>query len=178
MHEKILQQETVYCGRQFTLKKLQVRLPDGQEAQRDVIRHPGAVAIVAIDEQGRLLLVRQFRIAAGETGNITLELPAGTLESNEAPLLCAQRELREETGYRADSMRALGGFYVAPGYTSEFIEIFLASQLQHDPLPGDADEFIALERMSIPEALEAVDAGRICDAKTIIGLWYATREYS
>ena len=168
----------MYFGRQFTVEKLLARLPDGHEAQRDVVRHPGAVAIVAIDEHGRLLFVRQFRIAAGEIGNITVELPAGTLEPNEAPLLCAQRELQEETGYRAGSMRRLGGFYVAPGYTSEFIEMFFATQLQYDPLPGDADEFITLERMSIPEALEALAAGRICDAKTIIGLWYATRESS
>lgn len=175
MKEKIIEKETVFTGRQFHLEKMLVRLPSGQETQRDVVRHPGAVAIVAIDEQEKLLFVEQFRIAAGSSGTVTLEIPAGTLATNENPMLCAQRELREETGYRAKNMHDLGGFYLAPGYSSEYIHLFLATQLEYDPLPRDDDEFINVERLSISKALEALDQGKICDAKSIIGLWHASR---
>lgn len=178
MSEEILRRQTVFTGRQFALESLLVRLPDGREAQRDVVRHPGAVAIVATDEAERILLVRQFRIAAGKDGALTLELPAGTLEPGEAPLACAQRELREETGFRAEALRSLGGFYVAPGYTSEYIELFRATDLRPDPAVGDADEFISVVRMNKSEMRQAIQSGQINDAKTMIGLWLIADEWA
>ncbi len=173
MGELVLGSETIFEGRYFSLQTLRVRLPNGEESQRDIVLHPGAVAIVAIDDRKRILLVRQFRIAIGNGGAKSLELPAGTLEVGEEPLACAHRELREETGYRAAEMETLGGFYAAPGYTSEYIHLFRAARLHYDPLPRDADEFIELERLKREEAQAAVISGEINDAKTIIGIGYA-----
>ncbi|MCY4008558.1 MAG: NUDIX hydrolase [Anaerolineaceae bacterium] len=175
MKEIIVSKNQIHVGSLLSLEEIHVELPNGQRAQRDLVRHPGAVALVAIDENGMILLVEQFRIAAGPEGSITLEIPAGTLQGDEVPIACAERELREETGYRAEEMQPLGGFYLAPGYSTEYIHLFSASRLVHDPLPMDADEFIRVKRLKIAEALREVRDRRISDAKTIIGILRAAQ---
>lgn len=173
MREKITSTQPIYDGRIVKLDVHQVELPDGATSEREVIRHPGAVAIVPLDSDHNTYLVRQYRIAADK---ITVEVPAGTLEPNEPPLTCAERELQEEIGYRAGSMQAMGGFFVAPGYTTEYIHLFLGTELVHDPLPGDDDEFIEVVKVSLAEARTWIDSGKIDDSKTIASLLRVTRE--
>jgi ADP-ribose pyrophosphatase len=131
-----------------------------------VIEHRGGVTLVALDPDGRLLLVRQYRHAVGRE---LLELPAGTLDAGEAPEVCAQRELQEETGYRAGRLERLGGFYTAPGYCTEYLHVFLCTELVVDPLQGDED---AIEVVPLPldEALRMISSGEIEDAKTAAAL--------
>ncbi|MDP6604891.1 MAG: NUDIX hydrolase [Dehalococcoidia bacterium] len=148
-----------------------LRYPDGHAIERTVVEHPGAVAIVPVDQQGRWLLVRQYRHAAR---SVLLEVPAGTREAGEPPEVTAARELREETGFAADSVTALGGAWAAPGFANEYMHYFLATGLRHDPLPQDEDENIGDPvAMTFDEVLVAIDDGRIEDAKTIVAamLW-------
>lgn len=172
MEESILKSEQIYDGKLVKLHRVEVQLPDGERSLRELVRHPGAVAIVAIDRDRRVLLVRQFRIAAER---VLYELPAGTLEDSEQPELAAVRELREETGYRPEKLEAIGGLYVAPGYTTEFIHLFLAQSLVLDPLDGDVDEFIEPVWMTYAQALELIEQGEIQDGKTQIGLLRVAR---
>ena len=172
MEEITLRTTPIYDGRIIKLDLLDVRLPDGKEARREVIRHPGAVAIVVIDADKNVLLVRQYRAAAGK---ILLEIPAGTLNPGEVPLTCALRELQEETGFRADKLEALGGIYAAPGYTTEFIHLFYATELIESRLALDEDEFIEVERVPFAEALAMIDRGEIADGKSVSGLLRVAR---
>ncbi len=172
MEEITLRTTPIYDGRIIKLDVLDVRLPDGKEARREVLRHPGAVAIVALDEAGNALLVRQFRAAAGK---ILLEVPAGTLNPGEVPLSCALRELQEETGFRAAKLDPLGGIYTAPGYTTEFIHLFYATGLSESRLEQDADEFIEVERVPFAKALSMIDSGEIADGKSVSGLLRVAR---
>jgi len=172
VEETTLHSERIFDGRVFKLDLLDVRLPDGNQVRREIIRHPGAVAIVAFDRAGDVLLVRQFRSAAGK---VLLEIPAGTLNPGEAPLVCAERELQEETGYRPGKLDALGGIYTAPGYTTEFIYLFQASDLSASRLEHDDDEFIEVERRPLAEALALIESGEIADAKSVAGLMRVAR---
>jgi len=172
MEEIILSRETIYEGRIVKLDVLEVQLPNGKTAQRDVIRHPGAAAVVALDDAQQLLMVRQFRMAAGR---VLLEIPAGTLEPDEAPIVCAERELQEEAGMKPGKLQSLGGIFVAPGYTSEFIHLFLATDLVPSQLTQDDDEFLEVERVTMAQALALIDSGEICDAKSVTGILRAAR---
>lgn len=165
LHEERLQQETLFQGRMIRLERDTVRLPNGKSTTREVVRHPGAVGIIAL-RGDEVLLVRQFRYAIGAE---TLEIPAGKLESGEEPLTSAERELREETGYRG-RMTALGSFYTTPGFTDELMHLFLAQDLVWDPLTPDSDEFLAVETVNWTEALVRARSGGFPDAKTILGL--------
>lgn len=175
MREEILSTQDIYNGRIVHLQVHQVRLPNGGEAQRETIKHPGAVGIVALDEAQQVLLVRQYRVGADQ---ITLEIPAGLLEKGEAAAASAQRELREETGYRAESLTSLGGIYVAPGYSDEYIHLFHATDLVHDPLAQDEDEFVQLVRLPFAEALTRIDKNEIDEAKTVTALLRVARQLS
>ena len=168
--ENTLNSELIYDGRIVHLYKETVRLPNAQTATREVIRHNGAVAIVAFDADDQLLLVRQYRQAVRRA---LLEIPAGTLEPGEAPFDCAVRELQEETGYKPGQLLPLGGIYTAPGYTSEFIHLFLATALSESRLAQDADEFIELLRVPLPEALRLIASGEIADGKSVSGILLA-----
>jgi ADP-ribose pyrophosphatase len=172
MEETILSSEEIYRGRIVHLSVVSVRLPNGSETKRELVQHPGAVAIVALDEQQNVLLVRQFRMAARRA---LLEIPAGTLDPEEPPLVCAERELQEETGYRPGKLEAIGGIYVAPGYTTEYIHLFLASDLTESRLEMDYDEFIEASRVPLTEALAMIERGEIIDAKSITGLYKVAR---
>jgi ADP-ribose pyrophosphatase len=172
VREIITQEQQVYQGRIVKLALLDVQLPNGESGKREIIRHPGAVAIVALDDDGNVLLVRQYRIAADK---VLQEIPAGTLKPGEDPRLCAERELQEETGFKPGKLERIGGIYPAPGYTTEYIHLFLATDLQPSPLPMDDDEFIEVDRMPLAQAVALVDAGEICDAKSVAGLLRVAR---
>jgi ADP-ribose pyrophosphatase len=143
-----------------------VRHASGRERTVDVIEHPGGVTIVPVDAGGLLLMVRQYRHPCARA---LLELPAGTLEPPEAPEACAERELQEETGYRPRRLERLGGFFTAPGYCNEYLHVFLATELEESTLEGD-EEAIAVERVSLDEALRLAATGGIEDAKTVAAL--------
>jgi ADP-ribose pyrophosphatase len=172
VEETILSTQEIYSGRIVHLAVHQVRLPDGSKAKRETIKHPGAVAIVALDVNGDLLLVRQFRLAAGK---VLREIPAGTLYPGEDPLVCAVRELQEETGYKPGKLESLGGIFVAPGYTTEFIHLYLATELSESRLAGDADEFIEVDHIPFKEALAMIERGEIADAKSNVALLRVAR---
>jgi len=170
LSEKPVDSQLIYDGKIVHLYQDTVELPNGRQAKREVVRHVGAVAIVPIDATGKVILVRQFRHAAGR---VLLEIPAGTLNPNEDPTAAAMRELQEETGYKAENMRRIGGLFTAPGYTSEFIHLYLATNLSESPLDKDEDEFIELERMPLQNALNLIRTGQIADGKSISGLLLA-----
>lgn len=172
MQEKIISTERLYDGRIVKLELHEVELPNGQHSKREVVRHSGAVAVIALDRDGQVLMVRQFRLPAGQ---VLLEIPAGTLNPGEDLALAAARELQEETGYKPGKLEAMGGLYVAPGYTTEYIHLFLATDLSHAPLSPDADEFVELVRYSMKDALGLIDNGSIIDGKSISGLLRAAR---
>jgi ADP-ribose pyrophosphatase len=162
--------ETIYEGKVFDLRQDRVRMPNGNEATLDIIQHPPAVTLIPVDEEGNILFVRQYRHAAGVE---LLELPAGVMEEGESPEACAGREMREETGMSAGSLQPIGEFHQVPGYSTEYMYIYLARELKPAPLPGDEDEFISVERYSIERAYEMATHGEIVDAKTLASLLLA-----
>lgn len=164
--ESVMSEDTVWQGRIFDVSRLQVRLPDGRPALRDVVRHPGAVAIVALTDDGRICLVRQYRTALGR---VTVEIPAGKLEAGEDPLDCAERELLEESGMRARDMAFLTTIASSDGFTDELIHIYMATGLSFDASNPDDDEFINVDLVDLGELVDAVLDGRIEDAKTVVG---------
>lgn len=175
MREEVTRRERIYAGNVVTLDVFDVTYPDGESGKREIVQHPGAVAVVALDSDGSVMLVRQYRTAADQ---IMLEIPAGTLEPDEPPFDTAARELQEEAGYKPGKLEHIGGIYAAPGYTTEYIHLFLASDLEASTLPSDDDEFIEVVRMPLQRALELVDSGDICDSKTVAGLLRADRHLS
>ncbi|HEY9076009.1 MAG TPA: NUDIX hydrolase [Anaerolineaceae bacterium] len=164
---EILGRKSIYSGRIFALNRVEARLPDGQVRQFDVIQHNGAVALLVLDDEENLWLVRQYRIA---TGKSLLEIPAGSLEPGETPAECAAREIREETGMASRSITHLASFYLAPGYSSEYLHIFLARDLYPSPLAGDADEFLDIQKVPAREALAMAQRGEFADGKTYAAL--------
>jgi ADP-ribose pyrophosphatase len=167
MQETITDTRKIFKGRVVRLNVHEVRLPNGQFSRREIIHHSGAVAVIALDDEQNVLLVRQFRLGANA---VLLEIPAGVLEADEAPPICAERELQEEAGYKPGRLEPLGGFFAAPGYSTEYIHLFLACDLTESRLTGDTDEFVEMQRVPFAEALAMVERGDIVDAKTIIGL--------
>ena len=165
-----LKQETIYRGHAFNVRRDEVRLPNQRITHLDIIEHVGAVTILPVDDEGRILFVRQYRHA---TGRELLELPAGTLNAGEPPETCALREIREETGYAAGKMVKLGEFFLAPGYSTEYMVVYLATELKHDPLPGDQDEFISLQPIPIGQAYRMALSGEVMDGKSLAALLLA-----
>ena len=166
-HPELTDSETVFDGRLFDLRLDTLRAPEGHRFQREMVYHGGAVCMIPVDGEGRLLLVEQYRHGARTR---LLEIPAGTLEPGEDPSETAARELREEVGMRASRVESLGGFWIAPSYATEYLHLFLCTDLTPDPLPGDEDEDIEVVPLTRDEALAAVDSGRIIDAKSIAGI--------
>jgi nudix-type nucleoside diphosphatase (YffH/AdpP family) len=162
--------EQIYQGRAFSVRRDQVRLPNGRVTQLDIVEHVGAVTIIPLDEQKHILFVRQYRHAAGR---FLLELPAGTLEKDEPPEECAHREIREETGMAAEQLQKIGEFFLAPGYSTEFMHIYLATELHSDPLPVDQDEILSLVPLDVEQAYQHIFDGEIKDAKSIAALLLA-----
>jgi ADP-ribose pyrophosphatase len=180
--ERLVASELIHRGRYLEFRVDTVERADGRRARRDVAVHPGAVAIVALDPEGRVLLVRQYRHPAGR---VLLEIPAGTLDrdpdsgATEDPDVAARRELEEETGYRAQRWERLTDFWTAPGFATERMFLYLATDLVPagpDRLDPDEDEALELVRVPWPEAVAAAERGEVNDAKSLVGiLWLARR---
>ncbi len=168
---KLLKSEILMQGRAFTIRRDTLETPDHRETRFDIIEHIGSVVILPVDRDGNLLFVRQYRHAASVD---LLELPAGTLDNAaEKPEQCAAREIREETGMAAGKLTKIGDFYLAPGYSTEFMHVFLATDLVHDPLEADDDEFLSLEPIPIAEAFRMAERSEIPDAKSLAALLLA-----
>ena len=163
----------VFRGHFLDVRRDEVRLPDGKNGVREYIKHPGAVVVIPVCDDGRLIFERQFRYPLHRA---FLELPAGKLDPDEDILACARRELQEETGYEGDDWRHLGVMHPCIGYSNERIEIFIARGLKHVGHAWDEGEFLEILTLSLAEAREAVFDGRITDAKTITALYWAERE--
>ncbi len=165
-----LNEEEIYRGRAFAVKKVKVRLPDGRETHYDYVKHSGAVTIVPVDDQNRIWFVTQYRM--GVKGTL-LELPAGTLEVDEEPGVCAAREIREEIGMAARKVVKLGEFFLAPGYSSEFMHVYLMTDLYPAPLKQDDDEFLQTVAIPVDKVWEMIHTNQIRDGKTLACLLLA-----
>lgn len=167
-----LKSERLYEGRIINLRRDLVRLPNGREASREVVEHPGAVAIIALDDEKNVFLVRQYRYPINRE---TLEIPAGKLDVGEKPLECAQRELAEEVGLKGKEWRHLLTFFTTPGFSNEIMYLFLATGLENYKKDADFDEFIEVVRMPLDEAVSQIFKGTVQDAKSMVGLLAAAR---
>ena len=165
---RTLERKPLYRGKVVNLRIDTLDLGGGHQVQREIVEHRGAVVVAALDPQERVLLVRQYRHATGET---LLELPAGTLEPGEEPLATAIRELQEETGFYPGHIEKTGGFYSAPGFCTEFLHLFVARDLRPQPLDGDIDEEIEVVPVDLGRVPELVVSGQVKDAKSIAGLY-------
>lgn len=166
LEERPLTEDVAWTGKIFNVNRLRVRLPNGKDALRDVVRHPGAVAVVALTDDGRICLVRQYRTALDR---VTVEIPAGKLDPGEDPLGCAHRELLEETGMEADQIAFLTTIATSDGFTDELIHIYMATGIHFAKSDPDADEFINVDLVPLGELIDAVLDGRIEDCKTVTG---------
>lgn len=169
--EKTVKTEAIFKGKVISLQVDDVQLPDGKQAKRELIKHPGAVCVIAVTNEKKIILVEQYRKALERP---LVEVPAGKLEPGEEPSLCAARELEEETGYRPGSIKHIQSFYTSPGFADELVHVFLAEQLEkvEDGLAADEDEFVELLEVSIEEAEQLAKESRIYDAKTLWALQY------
>lgn len=171
LYEKVLSQREVFRGKLISVEEWEAELYDGQKAPREIVRHVGAAAVVPVDDDGIVTLVTQYRIAMGR---ILTEIPAGKKDSpDEDALLCAQRELAEETGLRAAHFRHLTTIDTSPGFLTERIGLYLATGLSQGEASPDEGEYLGLVRMPLKEAVARVMAGEIADAKTVVGLLMA-----
>jgi ADP-ribose pyrophosphatase len=171
LEEKTISTEKIFTGRVISLQVDQVVLPNGNTTSREIIKHPGAVAIIAVTDDQKIVMVEQYRKALEKE---IIEIPAGKLEKNELPEVCAKRELEEETSYECESLELLNSFYTSPGFADEIVHVYLAKGLkQKENAAGlDEDEFVNLLELTLGEALEAIKDGRICDAKTVYAVQY------
>lgn len=167
MKERTLDSKRIYEGRILALRVDRVALHSGRETTREVVEHPDCVAIVAIDSEDNVILVRQFR---QPVGRVMLEIPAGGIEPGEQPLQSAIRELEEETGYTAGRMERIGGFYSSPGYSTEFLHLFLATELEHGLSHPEGDEIIEVVPIPLGQVPSLIESGEVCDAKSVAGL--------
>jgi ADP-ribose pyrophosphatase len=170
MDIEVIDHKSIYHGRAFNVWRDELRIQNQNTVHLDIIEHVGAVTILPLDTDGRILFIRQYRHAAGME---LLELPAGTLDPAEQPENCALREIREETGFAAGKLVKIGEFFLAPGYSTEFMHVYLATDLHSDPLPGDVDEFITLQPISIGQAYEMALNGGLLDGKSLAALLLA-----
>ncbi len=168
--EKTILTEEIYTGSIIRVERLTVELPNGKTATRDVVRHQGAAAVVPMTDDGRVILVKQYRVP---NRCISIEIPAGKLDPDETPECCAARELREETGYAAEKLVKLFAMKSTPGFSDEIIHVYLATGLTGGTAHPDADEFISSFTVSMEEAIRMIHDGDIADGKTIAGLYAA-----
>lgn len=162
-----IESKELYKGKFFSLRRDIIQIDPHPPHTWDIILHPGAVAVLPIKKNGNLLLIQQWRRPVQK---ILYEIVAGILEKNESPLSCAQRELQEEAGYKAEKLTSLGGFYTAPGFCTEYIHLFIAQDLLESSLPKDLHEAIDLAEMTLEDALTLIDNHEIIDVKTICAI--------
>ena len=167
LYEKTLHSETLFTGHIIKVRLDTVQLPNGKNATREVVNHPGGVGILALDEKNNVLTVKQYRYVYGQT---LLEIPAGKLEPGEDPYAAALRELQEETGATTDKLVSLGEIYPTPGFCSEIIRLYLARNLTFGEMSPDEDEFLEVQRVPFPVMVDQVLRGEISDAKTCVAI--------
>ncbi|ADU30044.1 NUDIX hydrolase [Evansella cellulosilytica] len=167
--EKTIKRETIFEGKIIDLSVHDVELPNGEMSKREIVNHPGAVAVIAVTDKDEVILVEQFRKPLEKT---IAEIPAGKLEKGENPLQCAKRELEEETGLVAGKWTKLTSFYTSPGFANEIIYIYLAEQLSDGQLNLDEDEFVECFKATLEEAEKLIEKEIIHDAKTIYAIQY------
>lgn len=172
LYEKTVSSEKIYEGRIIDVTIEKVALPNGAEGMREIVRHPGAVAVIAKTNEGKYVFVRQFRKALNRT---IVEIPAGKLEKNENPADTAKRELYEETGYQCGELEHLISFYTSPGFADELIHIYLASELTLGDQHTDEDEFLDVLELTIEEAQQMILSQEIYDAKTAYAVLLCTK---
>jgi ADP-ribose pyrophosphatase len=172
MEERTLSSTRAWTGRRIRVRVDEIERSDGHRTTREIVEHPGAVATLAWDGQ-RLAMVRQWRHA---TGQVLLEIPAGTLEPGEPPAATARRELAEEVGLAAATWVEGPRFFTAPGFCTELMNLYLATGLTDAAAEADADELLEPSWLSLPDALAAIDDGRIADAKSIVGIGWLARQ--
>ncbi|AHI56480.1 NUDIX domain-containing protein [Listeria ivanovii] len=171
LEEKTLHSETLFKGNIIQLQVDEVELPNGEHSKREIIKHPGAVAIIPFSADGAMYLVEQFRKPLEKT---IIEIPAGKMEVGEEPIITAKRELEEETGFQSDNLTYLTSFYTSPGFANELLHIFVARDLHQveKPLEQDPDEFINLVKVTPAEAEQLIQQQLIHDAKTMYAMAY------
>lgn len=170
--EKTIRREEIYKGGIIDVERWAVELPNGKEASRDIVLHPGASAVIPISDKGELYLVRQYRKPIEA---VTLEIPAGKLDAGEDPAVCARRELKEETGLEANVFKHIVSVHSTPGFSNEVLHIYAAMGLTAGDACADEDEFISAEKHPVAHLVERVLQGEITDAKTVIGILLADR---
>lgn len=168
MSYDILKSENIYRGKIFSIKKDIITLPNGKTTTRETVIHGGAVGMLPVDNNGKILLVRQYRHSAKD---MTLEIPAGTIEKGEDPFDCAAREIQEETGYKSNNISFMFKMYSAIGFCNEQLYIYICKDLVESYAEPDEDEFITVERYTIDECISLIGTGKICDSKTIAALY-------
>lgn len=173
MEPAIISRQPLMQLHAFDVERVHFRLPDGRERDYDLVQHVDAVTILPVDDQGRVHLVRQYRIGAEQE---LLELPAGVMDPGEDPEITAHRELREEIGMDCGEMIRLGGFYMAAGYSTEYMHVFLALNLEDSPLDHDDDEFLTTVRVPVSEVMKMAQDGRLADGKSLSTLLLARQE--
>ncbi|HHW37111.1 MAG TPA: NUDIX hydrolase [Bacillales bacterium] len=171
LREKTLSSEEIYNGKIIKVSLDEVELPNGHTSKREIVRHPGAVAIIALTDDKKLLLVRQYR---KPLDMIIYEIPAGKLEPGEKPLDCVGRELEEETGYKSDSIKHIQSFYTSPGFADEIVHVYYTDRLKklENSAGLDDDEFLELLEVSLDEAGKLIEENKIYDAKTVYAVQY------
>ena len=167
MEEQTLATRKIFEGRRINLRVDTVVLPSGRETTREIAHYPNSVGIVPLDENKNVILVRQYRHAVGKT---LLEIPAGGMEDGESPLQSALRELEEETGYTAADIEEIGGLYAAPGYSTEYLHLFVATGLRPGPSRNDEDEDIEVVSVPLGDIPSLIRSGELCDGKSVVGL--------
>jgi ADP-ribose pyrophosphatase len=167
---ELIGSETLLQGRAFKIRRDTLRMPNGRETKLEIVDHGGSVVLIPIDQENNLLFVRQYRHAAKAD---LLELPAGTRNEKEPFEECAAREIREETGMEAGKLQKVGEFYLAPGYSTEFMAVFLATELKENALQADEDEFLEVEKIPLKKAVEMAEQGEVPDAKSLAALLLA-----
>jgi len=171
LEEKTLKSEHIFSGRIIQVQVDEVELPNGKTSTRELVKHPGAVAIIAVTDDNKIVMVEQYRKPLEKT---IVEIPAGKLEKGEEPSLCAKRELEEETGYECQSLELISSFYTSPGFADEIIHVYLAKGLskKENAAGLDEDEFVNLMEVTLEEAQVLIEEQQIFDAKTIFAVQY------
>ncbi|HHY41396.1 MAG TPA: NUDIX hydrolase [Thermoanaerobacterales bacterium] len=170
-YESTISSKQIFSGHLLKLRVDEVLLPNGRKSTREIVEHPGAVAVVAITGNDEVLLVRQYRKAVERE---LLEIPAGKLEKGESKETCVKRELMEETGYYPNELEYLTSFYTSPGFSNEIIHLFLGKKLIRKAKDADFDEYLQAEKVPFKEVLDKIKSGEIIDSKTITGLLLAS----